>query len=167
MSDLSHLDEHGRARMVDVGGKAATKRHATAEGFVRISRELAQKIAAHAVAKGNLLDVARVAGILAAKRTDALIPMCHSLPLDGIEVDAALVERDGQPFVRLTATARVEAKTGVEMEAFTAVAVAALTVVDMGKAVDPEMVIEGIRLLEKGGGKKGLWRASGFAGGRP
>lgn len=158
MSTLSHLDEQGRARMVDVGAKAVTKRHATAEGFVRISRELAEKIRSNTVAKGNLLDVARIAGILAAKRTDQLIPMCHSLPLDGIDVEAKLIERDSGPVVHITATARVEAKTGVEMEAFTAVAVAALTVVDMGKAVDPEMVIEGIRLLEKGGGKKGLWK---------
>lgn len=144
--------------MVDVGGKAVTARHARAEGFVRISRELADKIQSNTVAKGNLLDVARVAGILAAKRTDQLIPMCHSLPLDGIDIEAKVIERADGPAVHLTATARVEAKTGVEMEAFTAVAVAALTVVDMGKAVDPEMVIEGIRLLEKGGGKKGLWK---------
>ncbi len=159
MANLTHLTPDGRAKMVDVAAKPITRRHACAEGFVRISRALAEKIQTHAVAKGNLLDVARVAGIMAAKRTDELIPMCHSLPLDGIDIEAQVVERADGPAVYLKATARVEAKTGVEMEAFTAVAVAALTVVDMGKAVDPGMVIEGIRLLEKGGGKHGLWQA--------
>ncbi len=161
--NLTHLNAQGHARMVDVGDKQITRRHATAEGFVRISRELADKIQSNSVAKGNLLDVARVAGIMAAKRTDSLIPMCHSLPLDGIDIEAQVVERADGPAVHLRATARVEAKTGVEMEAFTAVAVAALTVVDMGKAADPGMVIEGIRLLEKGGGKKGVWKAAGGA----
>lgn len=158
MSDLSHLDEQGRARMVDVGAKAVTARHAVCEGFVRVSEALAERIAANDLAKGNLLDVARIAGILAAKRTDELIPMCHTLPLDSIAVEAQLIRRADGPAIHLVATARVEAKTGVEMEAFTAVAVAALTVVDMGKAVDDAMVIEGIRLVEKGGGKKGLHR---------
>jgi cyclic pyranopterin phosphate synthase len=151
MSEPTDIDPSGHARMLDVSAKEATLRWAVAEGRVRISTALADKIEANAIVKGNLLEMARVAGILAAKRTDELIPLCHSLPLDYVEVDAWL-ER---PWVRLRAKATVTAKAGVEMEAFTAVSVAALTVIDMGKSVDPAMVIEEIRLIEKAGGRHG------------
>lgn len=146
---LSHVDAAGRAKMVDVGDKIATDRRAVAGGCVRVSAELARQIAANTLKKGNLLEVARLAGIQAAKRTSDLIPLCHPLPLDNVSVDVTL---DGER-VRIVAEARVHARTGVEMEALTAVAVAALTVIDMGKAVDPAMVIEDIALLEKTGGK--------------
>ncbi len=154
MGKLSHIDAAGRAKMVDVSEKVPTVRRAIAEGRVRISDELAAQIESQTVAKGNLLDVARIAGIQAAKRTDELIPLCHTLPLENVQVEAWL----DRPFVRLRATATVTAKTGVEMEALTAVAIAALTVVDMGKAVDPAMVIEEIRLIEKSGGRRGVVR---------
>jgi cyclic pyranopterin monophosphate synthase len=146
---LSHTDARGNARMVDVGDKPITQRSATAEGFVRISAPLAAAIRENTLKKGNLLETARLAGITAAKRTDELIPLCHTLPLDQVDVRATL--EDGR--VRLTATATTHAKTGVEMEALTAVTVAALTVIDMGKAIDKAMVIEGIRILEKRGGR--------------
>ena len=148
---LSHTDARGNARMVDVGEKPITQRTATAEGFVRISQELADAISANTLKKGNLLETARLAGITAAKRTDELIPLCHTLPLDAVDVHATL--ETGR--VRLTATATTHAKTGVEMEALVAVSVAALTVVDMGKAIDKAMVIEGVRVLEKRGGRSG------------
>jgi len=155
MSDsLSHLDDQGRARMVDVGEKAATPRRAIAEAKVRISAELQQAIEANALAKGNLLEVARLAGITAAKRTDELIPLCHALPLEHVDVQAKV--HDG--YVYLRAEARTTAKTGVEMEAYTAVTIAALTVIDMGKAVDPAMAIERVRLIEKSGGRRGTLR---------
>jgi cyclic pyranopterin phosphate synthase len=152
---LSHLDESGSARMVDVGDKAVTQRTATAEGFVRISPALAGAIRANTLKKGNLLETARLAGITAAKRTDELIPLCHTLPLDAVDVRAAL--EDGR--VRLTATATTHARTGVEMEALTAVTIAALTVIDMGKAIDKTMVVEGVRVIEKHGGRSGDWKA--------
>ena len=148
---LSHVDARGRAQMVDVGGKPATHRRAVAEGRVRVSAELATMIASNAVAKGNLLEVARLAGIVAAKQTGALIPLCHNLPLDFVNVEARLEQSQ----VCLRAEIKCEGKTGVEMEALTAVAVAALTVIDMGKAVDRAMVIEEIRLVEKSGGRRG------------
>lgn len=154
MNELTHLDSDGRARMVDVSAKAATMRRAIAEGRVRISADLADQIEANALTKGNLLDVARLAGIQAAKRTGELIPLCHSLPLEHVQVDAWL----DRPFVRLRVAATVTGKTGVEMEALTAVSVAALTVIDMGKAVDLGMVIEEIRLIEKSGGRHGVVR---------
>lgn len=152
---LSHVDADGKASMVDVGGKPITERSATAEGLVRINAELERAIRTNSLAKGDLLAVARLAGIMAAKRTDELIPLCHALPLDQIHVDLSL--EPGQ--VRITATARCHGRTGVEMEAFTAVAVAALTVVDMGKSLDRTMVIDGIRLLAKSGGRSGEFRA--------
>lgn len=152
---LSHLSPDGTARMVDVGEKPVTARAATAEGFVRVSPELAARIRDNTLAKGSLLEVARLAGIQAAKRTDELIPLCHTLPLDAVDVRAELL--DGR--VRIIATARAQSRTGVEMEALTAVAVACLTVVDMGKAVDRGMVIEGIRVLEKSGGRSGTYTA--------
>lgn len=141
--------------MVDVSDKPVTARRATAECRVMISRALHARIAENSLAKGNLLEVARLAGIQAAKRTDQLIPLCHSLPLESVEVRAEL-RRD---HVYLCAEARVTAKTGVEMEALTAVAVAALTVIDMGKSVDRGMIVEGLRLVEKEGGRSGRYVA--------
>jgi cyclic pyranopterin monophosphate synthase len=158
--ELSHLDEAGRARMVDVGQKPATRRRAVAEGRVRCSSRLLAAIRERDLAKGDLLGTARIAGVMAAKRVDELIPLCHSLPLDHVDVELTL--EDGG--IRVRAIAATTARTGVEMEALTAVVVAALTVVDMGKAVDREMVIEGVRLLEKTGGRRGDYRAGEGAG---
>lgn len=155
---LSHLDESGRARMVDVGGKPESLRTAVAEGQVRMSREAYDLVAAHAVAKGDVLAVAEVAGVMAAKRTGELIPLCHPLGLDLVAVEACLVPE--LPGVRLTATAKVTGRTGVEMEALTAVGVGCLTVYDMVKAVDRGMVIERVRLVSKTGGTRGDWRRS-------
>lgn len=155
MSNLTHIDESGRARMVNVGDKPITARRAVAEGRVRVNETLARAIQDNSLKKGNLLEVARLAGIQAAKRTDELIPLCHSLPLDHVDVQLRLEP----PYVHLRAEAAVTARTGVEMEALTAVAVAALTVIDMGKAVDKTMTIESIRLLEKTGGRGGDYRA--------
>jgi cyclic pyranopterin phosphate synthase len=155
---LSHLDEASRARMVDVGGKPETERTAVAEGLVRMSREAFDQVAAHAVAKGDVLAVAEVAGVMAAKRTGELIPLCHPLGLDVVTVEARLVPE--VPGVAVTATTKVTGRTGVEMEALTAVSVACLTIYDMIKAVDRGMVIEGVRLLSKTGGTRGDWRRS-------
>lgn len=155
---LSHLDEAGRARMVDVGDKPESARTATAEGMVRMSREAFEQVAAHAIAKGDVLAVAEVAGVMAAKRTGELIPLCHPLPLDVVTVEARLVPE--LPGVAVTATAKVTGRTGVEMEALTAVSVACLTVYDMVKAIDRELVIEAVRLLSKTGGTRGDWRRS-------
>ena len=156
---LSHVDEQGRARMVDVGGKPVTARTASAEGAVRMSRAAYELVAAQGVAKGDVLAVAEVAGTMAAKRTGELIPLCHPLGLDSIQVEARL-DAD-LPGVRLVAMASVTGRTGVEMEALTAVAVACLTVYDMVKAVDREMVIEGVQLLSKTGGTRGDWHRAG------
>ncbi len=150
-SRLTHLGASGEANMVDVGDKPITARSATAEGFVRISPELARAIRENTVKKGSVLEVARLAGILAAKRTDELIPLCHTLPLDAVDVQASLEE--GR--VRVTATVRTQSRTGVEMEALTAVSIACLAVIDMGKAIDKGLVIEGVRVLEKHGGRSG------------
>lgn len=153
---LSHLDDSGKARMVDVSDKPLTLRRAVAEGRVRISDALAKAIAGNQLAKGDLLQVARLAGIQAAKRTDELIPLCHSLPLDSVQVQATLGDR----CVQLQAQVQTTWKTGVEMEALTAVTVAALTVIDMGKAIDKAMVIEGVRLVRKTGGRGGDYQAA-------
>ena len=153
---LSHLDEGGRARMVDVGDKPVTERTAEAEGAVRMSREAFDAIAASAVEKGDVLTVAQVAGTMAAKRTGELIPLCHPLGLDHVAVDTVLDPE--LPGVRIRARASVRGRTGVEMEALTAVAVACLTVYDMAKAIDRGMVIEDVRLLAKTGGTRGDWR---------
>lgn len=152
---LSHLDEQGRARMVDVGAKPESERTAVAEGAVRMSRGAYELVAAAGVKKGDVLAVAELAGIMAAKRTGELIPLCHPIGLDQVEVVAALDET--LPGVRVTATARTVGRTGVEMEALTAVGLACLTVYDMVKSVDREMVIEGVRLLSKTGGTRGDW----------
>jgi cyclic pyranopterin phosphate synthase len=153
---LSHVDERGRARMVDVAGKPETARSATAEGAVRMSREAFEMVRDQAVAKGDVLGIAEVAGVMAAKRTGELIPLCHQLPLDVVTVEA--VPEEDLPGIRITATARATGRTGVEMEALTAVSVACLTVYDMVKAVDRSMEIGPVRLLEKTGGTRGDWR---------
>jgi cyclic pyranopterin phosphate synthase len=155
MTTLTHLDEHGAARMVDVGGKATTARVAKATGRITMSPQAARAIAAGAVAKGDVLATARIAGIMAAKRTAELIPLCHPLPLTRVEVALELAE-DG---VTATATAATDGKTGVEMEALTAASVALLTIYDMAKAIDKAMVIDGVRLIAKSGGKSGDWQA--------
>jgi cyclic pyranopterin phosphate synthase len=142
--------------MVDVGDKDATRRTARAEGSVVMSAKAFDLVRKQAIKKGDVLAVANVAGIQAAKRTADLIPLCHPLPLDHIDVEVTLDE--SLPGVRITASVRVESRTGVEMEALTAVSVACLTVYDMVKAVDRAMRIEGIRVLEKTGGRSGEWR---------
>lgn len=155
---LTHVDAAGRARMVDVGDKAESARTAVAEGVVRMSRAAYEQIAAQTIAKGDVLAVAEIAGVLAAKRTGELVPLCHPLGLDLAAVEARL--EPTLPGVRVTATTKVTGRTGVEMEALTAVSVACLTVYDMVKAVDRDMCIEGIRLMSKTGGTRGDWRRS-------
>ena len=154
---LSHLDEAGRARMVDVSGKPETERSAVAEGRVRMSAAAFELVREHAVEKGDVLAVAEVAGTMAAKKAGELIPLCHPLGLDVAKVEASLDPE--LPGVRVTATTRVTGRTGVEMEALTAVAAACLTVYDMIKAADRSARIEEIRLVAKSGGKSGEWRA--------
>jgi cyclic pyranopterin phosphate synthase len=158
-SGLTHIDEHGAARMVDVGAKPATQRVAVAGGRIRMNAQARAAIAQGTVPKGDVLATARIAGIMAAKRTSDLIPLCHPLGLDAVSVDFELVD-DG---VRVTATASLTARTGVEMEAMTAVSIALLTIYDMAKAIDKGMVIDAVRLIEKRGGKSGLWRAGDAA----
>ena len=157
MADLTHVGAGGEARMVDVSAKPETERTARAAGAIRMRAETLAAIRDNALAKGDVLAVAKVAGVMAAKRTSELIPMCHSLPLTDVQVtlslDAAL------PGVRVEATARTVARTGVEMEAITAVAVSLVTVYDMAKSHDKAMVITDIRLLEKSGGRSGHWSA--------
>jgi cyclic pyranopterin phosphate synthase len=155
---LTHLDDRGRPRMVDVAAKPESERTAVAEGAVRMSPEAFELVAAQAVAKGDVLTVAEVAGTMAAKRTGELIPLCHPLGLDLVQVEARLEPE--LPGVRVTATTKATGRTGVEMEALTAIAVACLTVYDMVKAVDRGMVIEEVRLLSKTGGTRGDWRRS-------
>lgn len=157
MSQLTHLDEHGQARMVDVGAKTETAREAVAAGRVRMRPETLQQLREGNLPKGDVLGTARVAGIMAAKRTSELIPLCHPLLLTNVAVDFAFDEEI--PAVEITATVKCQGQTGVEMEALTAVSVAALTIYDMAKAVERGMVIEDIRLLEKRGGKSGHWTA--------
>ena len=152
-STLSHIDESGSARMVDVGAKPDSERVAVAKGEVSMLLETLELIQAGAMKKGDVLTVAELAGVMAAKRTSELIPLCHPLPLTHISVD--LVLDASLPGVRITATARTVAKTGVEMEALTAVSIAALTVYDMAKSVEKTMRIQNIRLVEKHGGKSG------------
>ena len=157
MADLTHLDAHGNARMVDVGNKAATQRVAIASGRIRMSAEALAAIRDGAVPKGDVLAAARIAGIMAAKKTAELIPLCHPLALDTVGVDFSF--EDGA--LRVSATAALTGKTGVEMEALTAASVALLTIYDMAKALDKGMVIEDLRLIEKRGGKSGDWKAPG------
>ena len=156
-SRLTHLSADGSANMVDVAGKAATSRSATASGAVVMARKTLDLIVSGNARKGDVAGVARIAGIMAAKRTHDLIPLCHPLPLTQIAVD---IEPDAAlPGLRVTATAKCEGKTGVEMEALTAVSVACLTIYDMAKAADRAMRITDIRLEEKSGGRSGAWRA--------
>lgn len=158
MRKLSHLDEQGNAHMVDVGGKAVTHREATAESLVRMQPETLNMISSGGHKKGDVLAVARIAGIQAAKKCSDLIPLCHPLMLTSIKVEFQLLPDSNQ--LRITASCGLDGKTGVEMEALTAASVAALTIYDMCKAVDRGMVIESTRLLEKAGGKSGHWSAA-------
>jgi cyclic pyranopterin monophosphate synthase len=157
--EFTHLDGEGRPRMVDVGDKEQTRRRAVAEGIIVMSPETARAIERRATKKGDVLVIAEIAGITGAKRTADLIPLCHPLPLSSVqvrvEVDPVL------PGVRAVATIEVEGRTGVEMEALTAVAVALLTVYDMCKSMDRGMKIESVRLLQKEGGRSGTWTATG------
>ncbi len=164
MGDLTHLDEHGAARMVDVAAKPVTDRRAVAQALVRMTPETAARVAAGDAPKGDVLGVARIAGIQAAKRTGDLIPLCHPIGLDHVDVEGEIDAAAG--LVTLTATARVSARTGVEMEAMTAASVAALTVYDMVKGLDKAVSIEQVVLLEKSGGRSGDWTRTPAAGDR-
>ena len=155
---LTHLDETGAAHMVDVGAKADTERVAVAEGSVKMRAETLALIKSGNAAKGDVIGTARIAGIMAAKKTHDLIPLCHPLLLSKISVD--IEADDALPGLRVIATVKLTGKTGVEMEALTAVSVACLTIYDMAKAADKAMVIRDIRLLQKTGGKSGEWSAA-------
>ena len=154
MTDFTHLDEQGRAQMVDVGGKPTAERWARAEAFVRMSPSLLGRLRDDALPKGNPFEVVRIAGIQAAKKTSDLIPLCHPLPLTHIDVSVS-VEDSG---VRIETSARTRAETGVEMEALVAASVSALAMYDMCKAVDKGVEIGPVRLMEKSGGKSGQWK---------
>src|SRR5436190_20863920 len=156
MPDLTHLDESGAARMVDVGAKPETARRAVARAIVRMAPETAAAVAAGDAPKGDVLGTARIAGIQAAKRTGELIPLCHPLALDHVDIEADVDAVAGT--VTITAEARVTARTGVEMEAMTAAGVAALTVYDMVKGLERGVEIAEVCLLEKSGGRSGTWR---------
>ncbi|MGW9230282.1 cyclic pyranopterin monophosphate synthase MoaC [Pseudorhizobium sp. NPDC055634] len=156
---LTHLGASGEAHMVDVGGKRETERSATAEGYVRMLPETLAAIREGNAKKGDVIGTAGLAGIMAAKKTADLIPLCHPLMLTKVAVD--ITEDASLPGLRISATAKLTGKTGVEMEALTAVSVACLTIYDMAKAIDKDMEIGGIRLLEKTGGKSGTYRRSG------
>jgi len=155
----THFDAKGRARMVDVGAKAATAREAVARGRIELSAEALEMVRSGRAEKGDVLGVARIAGIQAAKRTSEWIPLCHPLPLDALEIEFAL--EPAPPAIAIEARARTTAKTGVEMEALVAVSAAALAIYDMCKAVDRGMVIGGVRLLRKSGGKSGTYERPG------
>ena len=157
MADLTHFDERGASRMVDTSDKPETLREARASGRVRMAPATAALIRDRAVAKGDVLEVARLAGIMAAKRTGELIPLCHPLPITAATID---FDFEGDNLLRIEATVRIFGRTGVEMEALTAVSVAALTVYDMCKSVDRGMTIERIRLEEKSGGRSGTFQRS-------
>ncbi|MEM9084630.1 MAG: cyclic pyranopterin monophosphate synthase MoaC [Pseudomonadota bacterium] len=156
MSDLTHIGEDGAARMVDVGDKAETHRVAIASGRITMGSQALAAIREGDAPKGDVLGTARLAGIMAAKRTGELIPLCHPLGLEAVSVDFAFEDEA----IRATATASLTGKTGVEMEAMVAVSTALLTIYDMAKAIDKGMVIETVRLIEKRGGKSGTWKAS-------
>lgn len=161
MSELSHINSRGEASMVDVIDKAVSQRTAWAEGYIRMSAHTLQMISSGEHAKGDVFAVARIAGIQAAKQTASLIPLCHPLMLSKVQLDFELEPKHRR--VRVIAMCKLAGQTGVEMEALTAVSVAALTLFDMCKAVDPAMVIDGIRVLEKQGGKTGHWQAGELA----
>ncbi|OUT42316.1 MAG: cyclic pyranopterin monophosphate synthase MoaC [Micavibrio sp. TMED2] len=154
---LSHIGADGAARMVDVSDKQVTKRTAIAKGSVRMSADTLKLITDQKISKGNVIDTARLAGIMAAKRTGDLIPLCHPLPLQHVDLD--IVPDDALPGLQVTATATITARTGVEMEALTAVSLACLTIYDMVKSADKSLVINDIRLTYKDGGKSGTYRA--------
>lgn len=156
MTKLTHLDDAGQAAMVDISAKEATVREAVASGRISMTAEALSAIRDGTAKKGDVLATARIAGIMAAKRTSELIPLCHPLMLSKVAVDFSF-EADG---IRATATARLTGQTGVEMEALTAVSLALLTIYDMGKAIDKSMIISEIHLLSKSGGKSGDWRAA-------
>ena len=158
MGELTHLDESGAARMVDVTGKDVTARTATATGRVLVSAEVVALLRGEGVPKGDALAVARVAGIMGAKQTPSLIPLCHPLAISGVTLDLTVADLEDGGAVEISATVRTTDRTGVEMEALTAVSVAALTVVDMVKAVDKGAVITDVRVESKTGGKSGDWR---------
>jgi len=163
MSDtLTHLNEHGAAHMVDVGGKEITHRSARAEGYVVMKKETLLMITEGRHKKGDVFATCRIAGIMAAKKCSELIPLCHALNLSSVtlELEAIHESADSQPKVRVTSTCKLDAKTGVEMEALTAVSIACLTLYDMCKAVDKGMIIEQVRLLEKQGGRSGHYKLS-------
>ncbi len=153
MADLTHIDKKGRARMVDVGDKAVTQRVAVASATVTTRADVVEKIRQGAMAKGDVLATARIAGIMAAKRTSELIPLCHPLRIDGVDIDLTLAPTA----LHITASVRASDRTGVEMEALTAASIAALTVYDMCKAVDREMTISALQLEKKTGGKSGTF----------
>ena len=162
MNRLSHLDEHGDARMVDVSEKDVTSRTAIAQGFVAMAPETLQLVLTGEAKKGDVLATARIAGIMAAKRTHELIPLCHPLAISKASVRFETSEMP--PGIRATAEVKVTGQTGVEMEALTAVTVACLTIYDMLKAADKGMTIDGIHLVEKTGGRSGPWRAPATSG---
>jgi len=155
VGELTHLDDDGSARMVDVGGKDVTERRAVARAIVRMPPSVAAAVAAGDAPKGDVIGTARIAGIQAAKRTDELIPLCHSLPLSFVDVEASIDAASGT--VTLVAEARTTAQTGVEMEAMTAASVAALTVYDMVKGVERGVRVDAVELIEKSGGRSGAW----------
>nr|WP_321444479.1 cyclic pyranopterin monophosphate synthase MoaC [uncultured Cohaesibacter sp.] len=154
---LTHIDASGAAHMVDVSDKAPTTRVAVASGQIRMKRETLDLIQSGQAKKGDVLATARIAGIMAAKRTHELIPLCHPLALSKVSVEFEII--DDLPGIRVTATAKLTGQTGVEMEALTAASIACLTIYDMAKAADKGMVIDAVRLLEKTGGKSGAWQA--------
>jgi cyclic pyranopterin monophosphate synthase len=155
MTKLTHIDESGAAHMVDVGAKATTAREAIAEGRITMSAKALAAIRDGTSKKGDVLAVARIAGIMAAKKTSDLIPLCHPIALSSVTIDFAFAENA----ITALATARTTGQTGVEMEALSAVSIALLTIYDMAKALDKAMIIDGIRLLAKSGGRSGNWRA--------
>ena len=157
--ELTHIDSSGKARMVDITEKSETERVAVAAGRILMKRETLDKIEASEIAKGDVLSVARIAGICAAKRTAELIPLCHIILITGVEVDFSSFTIEEAAGINITARATSTGKTGVEMEALTAVSVAALTIYDMCKAIDRSMTISDVRLLEKRGGRSGTWKA--------
>lgn len=159
MSDFTHMDDQGRVRMVDVTAKDITERTARAQGVVSMNRTTFEQIQNQAVKKGNVLETARIAGIMAAKKTADLIPMCHPLTISHASIDFVADEKTGT--IKITADIRLSGKTGVEMEALTAVSVAALTIYDMCKSLDKEMTISDILLLKKTGGKSGIFERKG------
>jgi len=156
MKKLTHIDKSGKARMVDVSGKPLTEREAVARGFVTMKKTTLKLIRQNSIAKGDVLGVARIAGIMAAKKTFELIPLCHPLNISSMHVDFSLDQKKSR--IVIEARVKIAGQTGVEMEALTAVSIAALTIYDMCKAVDKEMVISDIMLIEKTGGKSGIFR---------